>query len=583
VGGWLDRLSALATRALRRPERVLAVLAELAPMAPVGPVGLREVRLVLARRLANLVLAPGSRSAGQVFVGPVQSARGLDFDVVFVPGLAERMFPQRVSQDPFLRDDLRRALGPELPTILDRIEAERLALRIAVGSARRRVVLSYSRVDAEQARPRVPSFYGLEVLRSVEGRLPSFEALARSADRGSATRLGWPAPDDPAQAIDEAEHDLALLDKLVRPAAAPVTGAARYLIQSNQHLARALRHRAMRFDPNRWSFADGLVKPDEAARAVLATHALTARSYSPTAMQNFAACPYRFVLQAIVRLTPREEPTAIERLDPLEKGSLVHEALFLLFSELVRDGLVPLRPENLDEVRVRLDRILAAVAASYHDRLAPAIEKVWSDGIASIRADLFEYLRRETIERAPWTPWKLELAFGLADVRARDQSSTDQPVVLDCGITLRGSIDVVEQDPDGKLRATDHKTGKHRQKAGSVVGGGESLQPVFYALALEKLFPGREVVGGRLSYGTSAGEFKEVKVALDRFARDAADRMAATLGEALTRGFLPAAPKKDACKYCDYRLICGPWEEDRVRKKKDKEPLKALKVLRELP
>ena len=582
-GDWLDRLSALATRTLRWPERVLSILAELAPMAPVGPVGLREVRTVLSHRLANLMLAPGSRSAGRVFVGPVSTARGLAFDVVFVPGMAERMFPQRVSQDPLLRDDVRAALSPDLATIGDRIEAERLALRLAVGCARRRVVLSYSRIDAEQARPRVPSFYGLEVLRAVEGRLPSFEALSRSAERGSATRLGWPAPEDPAQAIDEAEHDLSVLDKLVAPSAAAVTGAARYLITSNSHLARALRHRAMRFDPNRWSYADGLVKPDEAARAALAKHALDKRSYSPTAMQGFAACPYRFLLHAVHKLSPREEPEAIERIDPLDKGSLVHEILFELLSELRARGMTPIRPENFADVRRALDPILERVAARYKDELAPAIDRVWEDGIASIRADLLESLRRESERAEAWSPWKLELAFGLPDGRGRDPSSSAEPVKLECGITLRGSIDVVEESADGRLRATDHKTGKPRQRPGTVVGGGESLQPVFYALVLEKLFPDRPILGGRLSYCTSAGEFKEVMVDLNVRARDAAIKVAAALNEALSKGFLPAAPAKDACRFCDYRPICGPWEEERARKKKDRGELDALKTLRSLP
>jgi ATP-dependent helicase/nuclease subunit B len=582
-GDWLERLAALATRTLRWPERVLAVLAELQPMAPVGPVGLREVRVVLARRLANLTLSPSSRSAGRVFVGPVASARGLVFDVVFVPGLAERMFPQRVNQDPLLRDEVRTALGGDLATLADRIEAERLALRIAVGSARRKVVLSYSRVDAEQSRPRVPSFYGLEVLRAVEGRLPSFEVLARTADRGGAARLGWPAPDDPAEAIDEAEHDLALLARLVRSDAAVVTGAARYLITSNQHLARALRHRAMRWDRTRWSYADGLVlRPDDAARPALAAHALAARSYSPTAMQHFAACPYRFVLHALHKLAPREAPVAIEKLDPLERGSLVHEVLYKLLGELRARGLVPLGPGNLADARQALDRILVEEAERYRERLAPAIDRVWEDGVASIRADLLESLRRES-EREPWSPWKLELAFGLPDKRGRDPSSTPDPVALDCGVKLRGAIDLVEVSADGRLRATDHKTGKARQRPGSVVGGGESLQPVFYALALEKLFPERPVEGGRLSYSTSAGEFKEVLVALDRRARASAAEVAAALGEALDRGFLPAAPKKDECRFCDYRPVCGPWEEERTRLKQDRGDLTRLKTLRNLP
>ena len=43
-GAWLDALSALATRALRRPDRVLATLSELTPMADVGPVDLSHLQ-----------------------------------------------------------------------------------------------------------------------------------------------------------------------------------------------------------------------------------------------------------------------------------------------------------------------------------------------------------------------------------------------------------------------------------------------------------------------------------------------------------------------------------------------------------
>ena len=40
---WLERLGALATRALREPQRVLSVLSELSPMAAVGPITLDDV------------------------------------------------------------------------------------------------------------------------------------------------------------------------------------------------------------------------------------------------------------------------------------------------------------------------------------------------------------------------------------------------------------------------------------------------------------------------------------------------------------------------------------------------------------
>ena len=43
---------------------------------------------------------------------------------------------------------------------------ERLLLRIAAAAATKTLTVSYPRVNVEQARPRVPSFYALEVLRA---------------------------------------------------------------------------------------------------------------------------------------------------------------------------------------------------------------------------------------------------------------------------------------------------------------------------------------------------------------------------------------------------------------------------------
>ncbi len=581
-GEWIDALSSLATRALRRPRRVLAVLGELAPMAAVGPVDLAEVRLVIGPRLTELVLLPTERRFGRIFVGPIDAARGLDFDVVFVPGLAEKLFPPKVVEDPILPDDARRALDAGLEQRADRVEAERLALRLAVGAASQAVVLSYPRVDLDQSRPRVPSFYALEALRAAEGRLPGFDELARRAERGGAARIGWPAPDDQADAIDEAEHDLALLAELFRGRReGDQKGTARYLLTVNPHLTRALRFRARRWTIPRFSHADGLVLDDKslpAAKAALAAHALSARSYSPTALQNFAGCPYRFVLQAVHKLAPREEPEAIEELNALQRGSLVHAIHYAFLVELRAEDLLPVRADGLDRARALLDAVATRVAGDHREIYAPAIARVWDDGIAGIKADLREWLRR-LADEPDWAPWKFELSFGLADRRDQDPASLAAPVRLDCGISLRGSIDLVERSGRGTVRATDYKTGKVRAEAGDVVSGGETLQPVLYALTLEKLLPGTIVEAGRLYYCTSTGGFESVAIPLDDKARRAADLVARTIGDAIDRGFLPAAPAERACEWCDYRVVCGPHEELRLRKK-SKKPLEPLLELR---
>ena len=110
-GDWLQRLEEFAPQVLRHPEFVLRVLADLHPMAAVGPVGLTEVRDVLADRLAALEVEPPAHRYGRVLVCSPDQVRGRAFRVGFVPGLAERMFPQKLREDPLLLDDLRRVLG----------------------------------------------------------------------------------------------------------------------------------------------------------------------------------------------------------------------------------------------------------------------------------------------------------------------------------------------------------------------------------------------------------------------------------------------------------------------------------------
>jgi CRISPR/Cas system-associated exonuclease Cas4 (RecB family) len=577
-GQWLDQLSALATQAVREPTRILSVLAELAPMAPVGPATLEEVRLVLARRLTALSQPPTGNRYGKVFVAPVEAARGLSFDVVFVPGLAERLFPQKVAQDPLLRD-LERADLHGLDTNQERVLGERLALRLAAGAAHRKLVLSWPRIDTQQARVRVPSFYGVEVLRAAEGILPGFSELMRRAEEVGAAHIGWPAPADPAQAIDDAEHDLSLLKRVFNAPASARRGTGHYLLGTNPHLQRALRSRARRW-LKRWTQADGLVDPSPEALAALAAHAPSLRPFSPTALQDYAACPYRFLLRAVHRLAPREVPEAIDEIDPLSRGSMVHEVQFELLRALQESGALPLSIDRLDQVSPRLDKILEGVAARWKDELSPAIPRIWDDSIAAMAADLREWLHR-VAQEPEWVPWRFELSFGLPDLTHHDPHSSKEPITLAEGLRLRGSIDLVERRGDGALRATDHKSGRQRCEQGVVIGGGMVLQPALYALALQKLFPDAPVHGGRLYYCTFTGGFEPVEVPLDELTRSSVRELSKTIAEAIAQGFIPAAPNRRECTYCDFLPVCGPNEEDRITRKPT-DRLQALTKLRGL-
>jgi hypothetical protein len=63
--------------------------------------------------------------------------------------------------------------------------------------------------------------------------------------------------------------------------------------------------------------------------------------------------------------------------------------------------------------------------------------------------------------------------------------------------------------------------------------------------------------------------------------RDEAERVLSTIDTAIANGVLLAAPREDACGRCDYAVVCGPYEEERVLRKPQGE-LRPLVQLREV-
>jgi hypothetical protein len=579
-GEWLEHLKYLAPVVLRRPERVLGLLAELEPMDRVGPATVAEVRSVLQGRLATLDPERPRRDYGRVFVGTPDQARGRSFEVVFVPGLAERIFPQRVGEDPLLLDSLRKQLDHGLRLQNDRVQDERLQLKLAAGAARRRIYISYPRLEVARARQRVPSFYALDVQRATRGKLPRFEQLEDEARREGAAALDWPAPPEAARAIDDMEHDLAVLGPLLRrPADESLKGRARYLLDLNQNLARSLRARHRRWDGD-WSSADGLVRRSKAVEEALADHLLTKRPYSASGLQRYAQCPYQFLLSAIHKLEPREQAVPLVQMDPLTRGSIFHRVQADFMRRLQESGRLPVTLENLAEAQNVLDQALAAVAEQRRDLLAPAILEVWRDSIEGIRADLRGWLQRMADTPSEWLPAHFEFGIGFPPEEGRDPASIRGPVALAGEYQFHGYVDLIERRADGQLRVTDYKTGANRTQEGMIFGGGEVLQPVLYGLAVEAAL--HEHVGeGRLYFCTSVGGFRDRVVTLHDLTRQRGLLVLETINRAIERPFLAPAPKESACARCDFRQVCGPMEERRLAGK-NPDPLDDLNTLRGL-
>ena len=592
-GAWLDHFKSLAPMVLSHPERVQAVLEQLRPMAAIGPVSLEEARDVIADRLQMLEIDPPRARYGRVFVGGPQHARGRTFRVVFVPGLAERMFPQHPHEDPLMLDDEMRA--PLQATLLDqqaRLRTERLLLRLAVGAPTERLWLSYPRLDTAESRPRVPSFYALDVMRAITGQIPPHGALRERAATEGRALLAWPAPARPEDAIDDLEHDLAVLKSLIEiDPPASVRGHAHYLLRLNECLKRSVTARWGR-GRSQWTPFDGITRVTGMTRPLLERQRLGARPYSLSALQKYSSCPYQFLLSAIYRLERPRDIEPLQKLDPLTRGSIFHEAQARFFRQLKDEGRLPLTADAMPHALQVVDAALASVAARYEDELAPAIERVWRDEIADIGRDLRVWVRRLPLHDG-WQPTYFEFAFGLPGDTDRDPASVPDPVLVDGRFKLRGSVDLIETrssplahrpSPIGhrpSFRITDHKTGKNRTTWKTVVGGGAILQPVLYGLAVEQALGG-PVTSGRLFYCTSAGGFVDHEIPLNEQNRRLGLEALEIVDRAIELGFLPAAPGERSCTWCDFLSVCGPDEPRRVARKM-REKLGDLDALREMP
>jgi len=412
------------------------------------------------------------------------------------------------------------------------------------------------------------------------GRVPSADELQQVASRASHATLAWPAPADREDAIDPLEHDLATLRGLVGEPDHRARGRAHYMLQLNDCLQRSVRERYMR-GKRTWSHWDGIAEMTDRLKPVLDAHRLGARAYSLSALQKYSACPYQFFLSAICRMRPADDLEPLQRMDPLTRGSIFHAVQASFYRRVKQLGALPLAAHR-DRALTVLDEAVAEIAAREYEQLAPAIDRIWNDELATLRRDLRLWVYEITDSAAgAWTPKWFEWSFGLNDA-GRDEESRAEDVVIDGRFRLHGSIDLVEERANGDLRVTDHKTGKYRGKDHMIVDGGAALQPVLYSMALEAA-TGRPVVEGRLYYATTDGGYRDVQIPLTPPARRIGLEVLEIIDRAVETGFLAPVPREKACSWCDFRPVCGPSAQNRIGRYKSPEPLADLLELRRKP
>lgn len=458
---------------------VLARLRELDPLG--GDLSWREWVELFQRVLDETRMPIDEERHQGVQVLDAMTARGRTVRALFMLGMNEKLFPRYVREDPFLRDRqrvvLESTLGYKIDEKLAGHEEEVLLFELLSRSPTNRLYLSYQRAD-EAGRVMAPSGFIAMAMRD-----PRFIG---KPEKAVPRRLTQRISEQPSiQDLLPAE-ELTLGCLLQGHDAGPVLeamGRDQRLFDQGLTTLKILERESPELGP-----FDGIIGAQAST-----TPATAKRSFSPTALERYATCPFQYFAEKVLRLEPVRRLQQ-DYLPPLTIGTLVHEALRLSYERLV---LLEWPDGPLAEARVQstvqevvLERFAAHAASqgTGHALLwTLAREQVTELVTAAVASDQAEYLA------TGFRPIAFEAA-----AQGIVQLESDGPAA---SLKIHGTLDRVDyRSEPPALRIVDYKfkqgneiSPEDRNLALSAVRGFRLQPPLYARMGLPSLPAATEV------------------------------------------------------------------------------------------
>jgi len=518
----------------------LAVLGDGRP----GPSVIREA---LAAELESP--APQTTRFGHgLFVGRIEELVGLHFDMVWVLGMVDGAVPSRSADDVLLPDSERE---PQIPVRSRPLADSRRDYLAALASGADRT-LSYPVGDPRQGRTLRPS----SLLLETAGILVAGGRRIFARDQaGICDQPGYRTVPSYAAAVTDGDGEP------LSPSDWDLRSMARWTVAGGD----LMRHFRATDDPilraglalsrgrNRATFSrydgrvEGVGMPSPAGGAVL----------SATGLERYARCPRSYFFEALGARV-RQFPETALRIDPTERGTIVHRALERFFAEALDH-----RPAPGTSWGAAGERRLMEIAATL-------CEALWPVDRAVILGDLRHFLREDDRyrRRAGATPEAVETTFGMHGQPPLRVGVPDGRQVL-----FRGTIDRVDRMADGGLGVLDYKTGRRPRPAVDPVAGGTRLQLPVYALAARSRFEANGPIEAHYWYvgdrEAALGHYRRDGFVLDEEVEARFTSVVGSMVEGIEGGVFPGNPS--GCQYCDYQWVC-PADRARAWERKLGDP-----------
>jgi ATP-dependent helicase/nuclease subunit B len=526
--------------------------------------------------------APGSHSGVQVL--DAMAARGIPFRVLYILGLNEKVFPRHIHEDAFLRDGARRFLeadlGFKIQEKLAGYDEEQLLFHLLCGSAREHLALVCERAD-DSGRLLVPSAY-LEPLQDTAA------ASVVTVPRRLSAKLAGLSQFDRAR-LTPADVTIAFfLDRRL---------PGRWLEQcvpTGHWLSRSVS--AAR-DQERMH---GPLGPHDGMAGELALRwdRLKTTGVSPSSLQEYATCPFRYFARHVLRLDPLPVPEVEAAVGPLELGMLAHEILRRCYRTLREAGdlsRTSLEQGHGDLAIETLRRVAGETFARFASANAVGRPLIWELSCQSLTRFLEDVVREDVAEMTSdgWEPVLFEV--DLAGTLPQCGSAAE-------ALPVRGRLDRVDWSERRRaFRIIDYK-----YKSGASPDSldknlplaavrGQRLQPPLYVSmaesALPPLLPGGppDATCDSLWFYYLAPEWEQ-SLTRARFPGNAWSTslrgpLLAAIGQTLegirAGRFFIFPEAKRICGSCDFRLICRRTSQAAVwRSRRDMSFIKPYRDLR---
>ncbi|MDP6086545.1 MAG: PD-(D/E)XK nuclease family protein, partial [Nitrospinota bacterium] len=527
---------------------IFAALADRAKIRPETDAGSFLVRV--GEHLRAHEVPPRDPAHAAVEVLNAMDARGKQFDRIVVMGLQEGVWPRTENEDPFLNNNIRRRLSDSFSVHLPQKSAggaeERLLFTLALASGRRRVTLTRQR-SGEDGRPLVRSWYLHELARALgrtDGNLPGTAPVPRGLEermnQGIFSDSLWTPSEWTARLLihghsPEALHSIRGLE----------AGILEGCFDAGSRLSRlgsGLTDRDGMIDklPERWND-------------------LKEKGFSPTALETYARCPFRFFAKHVLRLEELDDFEEIADLESRDIGDLLHEIFERFFSSRTHDAP--------DDASAPLSRAIETTLNGYEKKAPVGHPFLWQRTRRTLRALAEGYIGRglEFLRESGFQPVAYEKR---SDITLPDDPSF--PSILR-RMKIHGRLDRIdrrESEAGVELRVVDYKytAGKAVAKRNleQETVRGRRLQPAFYALLARADEPDAKV-SAELHYvapNWPENASRQYALPSDAWESGWAMEMGKTLSEILTGirdgqfYIIPQDGEGSHCRTCPYQVLC---------------------------